>query len=339
MNFGEINQYILLGGGRLLLLTAQRLKREGVAVLVVTSKRHSAETFAEENQSMSLLEFLRRNGIEHIISKDITTDANVIKRITENTLGISFGAAWIFKKKFTDLFKRRLVNMHGARLPQNRGGGGFSWRILRGEKTGVSLIHQIDVGIDAGDIILSEEYLYPPTCRIPIEYQDYSIEKDRIFLEEFFDYVKEKRSFDSKPQQGSLSSYWPRLYTDIHGYIDWSMSLSDIERFICAFDDPYNGASTFVNSRKVRLKKCSLADGQEPFHPFQKGIIYRLTAEAAFVAAGEGTLIVNSVLDDSGKDIKEALQQGDRFYTPVKYLEKARMYRAVYTPEGLKIYR
>ena len=336
MNFGKISRYILFGGGQLLCLTARQLKKESYSVFVVTSERHSSEPISINESSVPLLEFLKNEHIDYIISKDIFRDSEVLNKITEDTIGISFGAAWIFRKQFIDLFNGRLLNCHGARLPQDRGAGGFSWRILRDERVGVSLIHQIDPGVDTGDIILFKEYTYPHTCRHPIDYQIYSIGQYQDLLIKFFQLVKDKKPFECITQQEYFSSYWPRLATDIHGYIDWSWTLRDIERFICAFDDPYNGASTLLNGKRVKLKKSysSLNDGI--FHPFQKGFIYRISEDVVFIATEQGSLLVNEVFDDNGINIKHDLRVGDRFYTPMKYIEEAKQFRAVYTATGLK---
>ena len=98
----------------------------------------------------------------------------VKKEVTDNTLGLSFGSIWIFKEDYIKLFDGRLLNTHGARLPQDRGGGGFSWRILRNERLGYSLIHQVDAGIDTGNIVAVDEYVYPHSCRITLDYEKYS---------------------------------------------------------------------------------------------------------------------------------------------------------------------
>jgi methionyl-tRNA formyltransferase len=300
MNYGKIDQYILFGGGQLLCQTAKMLNEELFSVFVVTSERHSIESIIIDESSMSFVEFLQNEHIDFVISKDILVDSEVLNKITESTIGISFGAAWIFRGKFIDLFKGRLLNCHGARLPQDRGAGDFSWRILREERVGVSLIHQIDLGVDTGDIILFKEYTYSHTCRYPIDYQRFSISKYLELLGKFFNLVKDGKSFEPIPQQEYFSSYWPRLSTDIHGYIDWAWSLKDIERFTCAFDDPYNGASTFLNGKKVRLKKCYSSFNDGIFHPFQKGFIYRVSEESVFIATDQGTLLVNSVFDEKG---------------------------------------
>ena len=111
MNFGRINRYILFGGGELLCLTAQQLKKESFSVFVVTSERHSIEPITIDETSMSFIEFLQNEQIDYTTSKELSKDSNVINKITENTIGISFGAAWIFRKQFIDRFDGRLLNL------------------------------------------------------------------------------------------------------------------------------------------------------------------------------------------------------------------------------------
>lgn len=337
MNFGDIKMYILFGGGQLLYNIATKLKHNAVSVLVVTSERHATDKISIGGSEKQFIEILKENNIDHILSNDVSTDTNVTHRIIDNTIGISFGAPWIFKQEFINLFKGRLLNCHGARLPQERGAGGFSWRILRGEKIGVSLIHQIDTGVDTGNILLFNEYVYPEQCRYPIDYQNYSLVKYEELFITFFDMINNQKNFECLAQQEYLSSYWPRLATDIHGFIDWNWSLTDIVRFICAFDDPYSGASTFLNNKKVRLKKCFSSNTDGTFHPFQKGLVYRLTADTAFVATEQGTLLINKVLEENEKDILHEVKVGDRFFTPIQHLENANQYRAFYTATGLKV--
>ena len=182
MNFGDINHFILLGGGKLLLESAIMLKEEGVSVFVVTSERHSREIIGNNE---TLIESIKCNNIAHVISCEVTMDPNVIRMITEKTIGISIGAAWVFKKSFIDLFNGRLINLHPTRLPQNRGGGIFSWMALRNERTGICLIHQVDVGVDSGNIILFEEYIYPSYCRFSFSFFSQPSETPLIRLKAF----------------------------------------------------------------------------------------------------------------------------------------------------------
>jgi methionyl-tRNA formyltransferase len=333
MRFGGIDHFILFGGGPLLCEVAVDLRDRGFEVLVVTSERHAQENLPQGN---SLEGRLCQKGIEVIISADVNTDASVLGRIGPHTMGLSMGAAWIFKPRFIQLFGNRLLNLHGTRLPQDRGGGGFSWRILRADRTGMSLIHQVAPGVDTGPIVACEEYVFPASCRLPIHYQHHALERYKTLLDRFLQEVAEDKEFELAGQPEYLSTYWPRLSAGVHGYIDWSWNLRDLELFICAFDDPYAGAMTFVNGRPVRLKQCyaTLSDGV--FHPFQKGIVYRIGKDAVHVATEQGSLVVCRVLAHDGGEAAAKLSVGDRFFTPAQYLEQAKQYRAVYTPRGLQ---
>ena len=166
MKFGIIKSYMLLGGGRLFFKIAIQLKERKIPFSAVTSIRHLNEKINE----MSLKECLENNGIEFMIKDEINDDQEVIDKINLNTMGICIAAPWILKKSFIDRFEGRLVNVHGTRLPQNRGGGGYTWQILNSNRLGICLIHQFEEGLDVGPIVKYKEFLYPIQCRIPNDY-------------------------------------------------------------------------------------------------------------------------------------------------------------------------
>jgi methionyl-tRNA formyltransferase len=334
MRFGKIDNYLLFGGGDLLLKTAIFLLNQKNEVCVVTSDRHYSEKLMFINEC-SFGEFLNKNSIKHIISKNVLLDNSVKKQISKNTMGLSFGAAWIFKKKFIDLFGEKLLNLHGSRLPYDRGAGGFSWRIMMGDKIGVTLVQQIQPGVDTGDIIDYKTFVFPENCKIPLDYYRISIDRYFSFLIQFFNKTTKNIEFNCTGQPEYLSIYWPRLHTDTHGYIDWSNDVVNIEKFICAFDDPYNGAITYLNGEKIRVKKVFSMNAEGVFHPFQSGIIYRIVDGIVTVAANNGSLLINEIINEIGKNIITNLKVGDRLYTPREKIEKAIQYRAVYSPSGL----
>ena len=104
--------------------------------------------------------------------------------------------------------------------------------------------------------------------------------------------------------------------------MNWQWNTNDIELFIRAFDDPYHGASTFIDGKKVRLKKCSIKKVGS-FHPFQVGIIFRIINDKLFVATVDGVLIIKDVFDIKGNRINSSMKLGHRFFTPYKYLEQS----------------
>jgi methionyl-tRNA formyltransferase len=331
---GPLRGLVLLGGGLLLREMCAWAHNRNFMVKVITSPRHAKELVENER----LDNFLEKNKVETIITEKIDTDE--VKRFLRSAnehLFLSLGAAWIFSEDVVEkLFSNTLLDLHGARLPKHRGGGGPSWKILMGDRLDNCLIHLIDGGVDTGGIIDYAEFIYPPSARKPVDYEAVALRKNFEFLTAFI----EKHSYEPRkifpiPQPEYLSSYWPRLNTDSNGWINWSWSGPDLERFICAFDDPYPGAQTFLGTRKVRLKSAILSVSEERFHPFQSGLVYRSNAEWCCIAVCEGTIIVEEVVDDEGHNLVGKLRVGDRFSTPHKKLEDA-LGRPVYTPNGLK---
>ena len=60
--------------------------------------------------------------------------------------------------------------------------------------------------------------------------------------------------------------------------IDWNLESYDLHNFICAFDDPYKGASTFLNNGnfgRVYLKNVHIHGGDSSNHPYMAGLVSR----------------------------------------------------------------
>jgi methionyl-tRNA formyltransferase len=124
------------------------------------------------------------------------------------------------------------------------------------------------------------------------------------------------------------------LSTLKNGFIDWNLDPIELDRFICAFDDPYEGASTFINGELVHLKSVMLCSQDSNFHSFQVGLIYRKRESWICIALKGMSLIVKDITDASGSSVMSRIEVGDRMYTPVKYLHES-MTRVRYTSEGL----
>jgi methionyl-tRNA formyltransferase len=333
-SYGPIAGILLIGGGQLLRKISLWSKSKTVPLKVITSPRHAAEL----QDGLKLSDFLIQQKIDHLIVEQIS-DLSVISFVadTKNYFYLSLGAAWIFKSELiVQLFNDRLFNLHSTRLPQNRGGGGFSWQIMMGNKFGFCVLHRVDGGVDTGDIIAMDEFIYPSTARIPRDYETISLNKNFNFIIKFIEiYQKETKPIHSLRQSDWLSTYWPRLHTELNGFIDWNMDSNEIEKFICAFDYPYKGASTFINDTKVFLRTVSLSEQEGSFHSFQTGLIYRKSNNWVCVAVKGATLIVEDIRDQNNNNIFSEIKIGDRFYTPQIFLESA-MKRPIYTSIGLK---
>ena len=263
---------ILFGGGKLLASISNEINktkfRKNINQIVVLSKRHANEIVFK---NLKLKKYLKSKNIKFFIIKKISK--NFLKVVPKNSIGFSFGASWIFNKEFINFFQNRFFNIHGSNLPEDRGGAGISWQILMKKKTLTSTIHFLNPGIDKGEVVFKCN-INASNYSLPSQRQLLYDNKVKKFFMKKINYLINFK-IKGKKQNEKKSSYWPRLNTKVHGWIDWTWPAKDILSFINAFDDPYEGAKTKINNQTFYLKKCSITKSKVKFHPFQNGLIFR----------------------------------------------------------------
>ena len=94
-----------------------------------------------KKKKLSVKNLKKNLGFKDIISSDII---------------ISFGYRKIIKKEILKKLKRPIINLHMSYLPFNRGSNPNYWSFVNRTKKGVT-IHEIDSGIDTGNIIYQKE--------------------------------------------------------------------------------------------------------------------------------------------------------------------------------------
>lgn len=331
-----IKTVLLLGGGEAFWLYLKHLRQLGDAKLIaLTSERHLDEHIGDVGTLREALATTDVQWVELAALNAAALDQLAIDLST--TVAISMHAAWIIRQDVIDALSGRVFNVHGTRLPQDRGGAGVSWQILRGNQYGVAVMHRVDVGIDTGDIVDFHEFLYDG-CRTPVDYRRRYVDETMKLLERITPRLLSGEELGGLQQIPYLSSYWPRLNTEIHGWIDWSWSGTDILRFVRAFDDPYEGAHTLLGNRVVYLKDADFDTGDGAFHPFQAGLVYRVTGNYAAVCVTTGTLLIGRVFDQEHIQIPLTdLKPGQRLFTPIDKLEEAKRTRVQYNASGLQV--
>lgn len=318
-NFEKIEKIIFFGGSIVMLKILEKMTdKEKIAIF-------SSTRFLNEriNKNMSFKEYLEANNFKYYDVEDINNCEVLENEILHNkTLGFSISASWIIKKNVIEMFNGKIINIHGSRLPQNKGGGGLTWNILQDScSIGNFAFHFITPGIDDGDIIHFFEFKYPKECKVPLDFYEHMHKNMVNESLKLLDKISKENDFKVFSQTEHMSIYWPRIDTKTNGYINWSWSLNDIYKFINAFDEPYLGASTYIGETKIRLKGASIEKNDGIFHPYQKGIIYRKNLLGIFIATENGTLVIEKIYDEDGNDYFDKIRVGYRLYTPSQVLD------------------
>lgn len=252
----------------------------------------------------------------------------------KKTLFLSISSLFIFKKKQIKFLEDNLINYFPSRLPYDTGRGGFSWHIMREDRILNNLFHVIDHGINTGPIITNEKSLFPSSCKIPLDFEIYKWNEMVSFYFKFLKDLKNGKKFQLSYQVNYLGRHNPSLNTKMNGFIDWSLNSYDLYNFINAFDEPFHGASTFINQGKygrLFIKKVHLHGGDTSNHPFQSGIVSRHDKKWITVCtSGKHMLLIENIKNSNGANILKYIKEGDRFYTPIKFLEKSKINHKMY---------
>lgn len=333
MDFGAVERLALFGGSWIVAALLPELRRRPWEVKLFTSPRHLSDVVNTEGETLE--QVLARTGIAWHSSEAINEDPEALAFAGERTLGIAFGAAWTFTPDFSMRFAGRLLDFMGIALPEYRGGAHYTWQILNDDRRGTCNLQVVLGGEETfhrGPLIKRGTYRQPETARTPQDYFTTAVAEERAFVGAFLDQVERGELFETKPLDEATASFFPFLYTRVHGWIDWSCTANEVDRFIGAFGDPYPGASTWWRKRRVFLKDSRREQGS--FHPFAKGLVFRNDARGVWIALADGAVLVKKVLDEDGNDLTSQIAIGSRFVTPAATLDEALASEIVYSASG-----
>lgn len=333
VDFGRVERLALFGGSWIVAALLPDLARRPWEAKLFTSPRHLADVVNSAGETLE--QVLDRTGVAYHCSKDINSDPAALAFAGEQTLAIAFGAAWTFTSDFAGRFAGRFLDFMGIALPEYRGGAHYTWQILNGDRRGTCNLQIVLGGEETfhrGPLIKSGSYLQPETARTPEDYFATAVAEERSFVGEFLDQVERGERFEAHALDESAASYFPFLYTKVHGWIDWSCTASEVDRFIGAFGDPYPGASTYWRKQRVFLKDATREAGS--FHPFASGLVFRNDARGVWIALADGAVLVKRVIAEDGADLTGEIAIGSRFVTPAAVLDTARASEIVYGASG-----
>ena len=111
-------------GRRLTFEVNQWAKGSGIKCAVITSPRHGEEIF----EGKQFKELLHTESFPFLITDRISTKEveKFIHQFDEPAFFLLEPLGFL-KDILSKFFNHKLINAHGTRLPENRGGGGFSW--------------------------------------------------------------------------------------------------------------------------------------------------------------------------------------------------------------------
>ena len=117
---------------------------------------------------------------------------------------VSYRYRHIIKKSIIEYLQGRLINLHISLLPWNRGADPNLWSFLEDTPKGVT-IHEIDEGIDTGDIIAQKEVAFSPVGEtLKTTYEKLDDEIIELFKEQWPRIINGTAPRNVQPPGGSM---------------------------------------------------------------------------------------------------------------------------------------
>jgi len=233
--------------------------------------------------------FAARTGHAIFALKHCKQLGEVIQQL-EPELCVVVGWYWLIPEHLLRAVPSGFIGMHASLLPKYRGGSPLVWALINGdEEVGVSLFSFTE-SMDDGNIW--------GQCVVKVTFTDYisdilgKVEAGGIsLLKEEYNAIL-NRTIKPMPQDHSKATYCAqRLASD--GLINWGKPAVQVYDFIRAQSEPYPGAFTLYDDRKLTIWKAHPLDILYYGTP---GQVARITEKGVYVICGDQRPIVLEIV-------------------------------------------
>ena len=142
-------------------------------------------------------------------------------------LVISFNYRYIIKKDVISFLGNRIINMHISYLPWNKGSNPNFWSFFDNTPKGVT-IHQLDEGLDTGDILFQRELLLEEEKETFISSYNKLLTEIMELFKENWEVIRE-RQWEAIPQKEEGTYHTMKDMAEIQRVckIDWSDNIAE----------------------------------------------------------------------------------------------------------------
>ena len=240
---------------------------------------------------------------------DIKTQETIARLEADVLIVVAYGL--ILPRAVLDIPRLGCINVHGSILPKWRGAAPIQRAIEAGDRESGVTVMQMDVGLDTGPMLTisrctiddkeTSSSLYPKLAVLGAQALINTLEKMR------------SGTAVGIAQDSTQSSYADKIAKQ-ESLIDWSASVTEIERRIRAFN-PFPAAYSLVNGQRIKIWLASAVSRDYPGVP---GEILSADDDGLLVKCGNGALLI-STIQLAGKSklcVAEVLKSRASIFSP-----------------------
>jgi len=220
--------------------------------------------------------------------KKVNTPENLslIKSLDPDLI-IETGWSEIVPKEILEIPQKGTVGLHGAILPDVRGGASLNWALIRGEKEwGVSLYY-LAKKVDQGDIIGIKNFNITLEDDIDTLHHKSDLASAEL-LKEYLPLIEQDKA-PRIPQDPSKGIKLPQRKPE-DGKIDWNKASPETYDWIRAQTHPFPGSFTFFKDKELYIWKASYKEYDEK--EFEPGQITEIDEDGIKVKTSNNSILI-----------------------------------------------
>ncbi|KGM96080.1 methionyl-tRNA formyltransferase [Clostridium novyi A str. 4552] len=203
----------------------------------------------------------------------------------------------ILPKEVLEIPKYACINLHASLLPKYRGAAPLNWAIINGEKKSGNTTMLMDVGLDTGDMLMTQE--------VDINDDMTAGELHNLLMTQggdlLVDTINKMVCGEITPikQDDSKTCYASMLDKEM-ACIDWNKSATEIHNLIRGLN-PWPVAYTHYNDKVMKIYKSRVLNENSKKIP---GTVIDVSSEGIKVACNGGVLLVEEIQFPGKKSLK-----------------------------------
>lgn len=246
------------------------------------------------------------NDIDYLKHPNINSD-EFLSEIQEYEcdLFVSMSFNQIFKSRIINLPRMRTINCHAGKLPFYRGRNILNWVLINDEKEFGITVHDVDEGIDSGDILLQK--LYPIS-----DQDDYASLLDVAYVEcanVLYDAIKLIRESKETPiKQSSIHpvGFYCGMRKIGDEVINWNQTSRELFNFVRSISDPGPKARAKLNGKEIKINKVNMIKDAVEYKGIPGQIVGKIDGKPI-------VKLIDTMLIISEFEYEGIIKVGDRF--------------------------
>ena len=214
----------------------------------------------------------------------------------------TLGWSQLFGVELLQIPARFVLGSHPSPLPEGRGRAPVPWTILQGHTRSAVTIFRMDAGVDAGAILCQRWFDVPPRAYAMDIYNIVATNLRGGYCE-LYQAFAAGRDVPETAQDISRATHRAKR-GPAEGHLDFTRPAAELDALVRAVAQPYPGAYTYFDGRKITVWRTSLAD-VPPYVGATGQILAKRQGRALVQAADAPLWLSDFTSDDQPLSLKE----------------------------------